>query len=106
MHLLLLFPYSLSYPVKSICANQANPEEVVCGSEATDGKVATVLDGLVAASWRHILRHYGGLRAPKSSEDIVGFPVGGVGDQWVVVRSDGSRPLELDVVFGISVHDS
>ena len=32
-----------------------------CGGEASGGEVAFVLDGIVAASWRHILRHDGRL---------------------------------------------
>lgn len=56
----LLLSNSLADSVEAVCHNSGHSDEVVCGSEAADGQVSAVLDWLVAAGGRHILRHGGG----------------------------------------------
>lgn len=53
----LLLSDSLANTPESVCADGANCDKVGGRAEATSGQVATVLHGLVAAGWRHVLRH-------------------------------------------------
>lgn len=53
----LLLSNSLSNLVETVRADTSDGNQVVGRAEATDRKVAAVLDGLVAADRRHILRH-------------------------------------------------
>lgn len=60
--LLLVFPDSLAELVKAVCHDGSGRGDVEGWSEATDGKVALILDWLIAAHRRHILGHIcGGL---------------------------------------------
>lgn len=52
----LLFD-SLHGLVKTVCADDAHAEEVVGRTEAAEGKVAAILDRLIAAGGRKILDH-------------------------------------------------
>lgn len=56
---LLLLPYALTKPPEPVCHDARDCDEVVGGSEAADWEVSAILDGVVAARRRHILRHDG-----------------------------------------------
>lgn len=58
IHILVL-PDSLSNPPESVCHEYARSNEVHGRSEAANGEVALVLDGIVPAHGGHILRHCG-----------------------------------------------
>ncbi len=58
---LLLFPYALPVSVEAVGHDQAHRGKVVCWSEAADWQISAVLNRLVAARRRHILRHGGGV---------------------------------------------
>ena len=60
MATILLLPDSLPNPPKPICHGSGDTSKIHPRLESTDGEVAAVLDGLVAAYGRHILRHGGG----------------------------------------------
>lgn len=55
-----MLPNSLSYPPESVCHDCCGAEKVDGGSEAANGEVSLILDGAVAAGWRHVLRHLNG----------------------------------------------
>lgn len=55
----LVLPNSLPNAPEPICHNARDAEEIVGGTETADGEIAAVLDGFVAAGWRHVLRHVG-----------------------------------------------
>lgn len=57
----LLFPYAPANLDEAVCHDQTHSEEVNCWSEAASGEVAFVLDGVIAAHGRHVLRHVGRL---------------------------------------------
>lgn len=57
---LLLLPNPLPDLVEPICHKRGHAEEVDGRSEAASGEVALVLNWLVAARGRHVLRHDGG----------------------------------------------
>lgn len=54
---LLLLSDSLAQLPKAVCHESSNCDDVVGGSEASDGEIAAVLNRFVATAWRHILRH-------------------------------------------------
>lgn len=56
---ILVFSNALSYAIETVCAYSAHCDQVVCWPEAANGEVAAVLDRLVAAGGRHVLRHGG-----------------------------------------------
>ena len=58
IHLLVL-PNSLSNPPESVGHEYASSDEVHGRSEAANGQVALVLDGVVPAHGGHVLRHCG-----------------------------------------------
>lgn len=58
---ILVLSDALSHSPESICHQPSHSNDVYGGSEAANGQVALVLDGAVAAGWRHILRHGGQL---------------------------------------------
>lgn len=58
---ILVLPDSLSDPPESPGHQCGSSEEVYGGTEAPSREIALVLDGAVAARWRHILRHGGQL---------------------------------------------
>jgi len=57
----LHLPHALSVSPESVCDNTTDCCEVEGWSEAASGQVTAVLYRLVAASWRHILRHVDGI---------------------------------------------
>ncbi len=63
---LLLFPYALSVSVKAVGHDHAHRGQVVCWSEAAHWQISAVLDRLVAARRRHILRHGSGVVGARS----------------------------------------
>jgi hypothetical protein len=52
-----LFADTLAHAPETVGADGADHEQVGRGTETAGGQVALVLDGLVAAGGRHILRH-------------------------------------------------
>jgi hypothetical protein len=54
-----LFTDTLTHAPETVGADGADHEQVGGGTETAGGQVALVLDGLVAAGGRHILRHDG-----------------------------------------------
>lgn len=56
---ILLFADALAYAPETVGADGADHEQVGGRTETAGGQVALVLDGLVAAGGRHILRHGG-----------------------------------------------
>lgn len=78
----LVLPDSLSNPPESVCHEYAGAEQVDGGSEAANGEVALVLDGVVPAHGGHILRHCGrsGSRGGLSFNWVGGVPLAGCGD--------------------------
>jgi hypothetical protein len=56
---ILLFTDTLTHAPETVGADGADHEQVGGGTETAGGQVALVLDGLVAAGGRHILRHDG-----------------------------------------------
>ena len=56
---LLLFADTLAHAPETVGADGADHEQVGRGTETAGGQVALVLDGLVAAGGRHVLRHDG-----------------------------------------------
>ena len=55
----LLLPNPLPKSPEAIGHDSRDRDEVVCRSEAADGEVPAVLDGIVAAGGRHVLRELG-----------------------------------------------
>lgn len=53
----LVLSDSLSKSPEPVCHDAADCDEVPGGSEATDRQVSAILNWLVAAGWRHVLRH-------------------------------------------------
>lgn len=60
--ILLLFSDALPNSPEPVGHQCADRDEVVCRPKAANGKVAAVLDWLVAARRRHVLRHCGGIK--------------------------------------------
>ena len=56
---ILLFTDTLAHAPETVGADGADHEQVGGRTETAGGQVALVLDGLVAAGGRHILRHGG-----------------------------------------------
>lgn len=56
-----MLPDTLANPPESVCHECRGSDNVCGGTEASNRQVALVLDGAVAALWRHILRHDGRL---------------------------------------------
>lgn len=67
----LLFSDSLSNLVETVCADTGHGDKVVGGTETANGQVAAVLDGLVAAGGRHILRHFDGGELEEALECVL-----------------------------------
>ena len=61
--ILLLFPDTLTYSPEAVGHDASHCCEIVHWSKAADGKVSAVLDWLVAARGRHVLRHDGTFRS-------------------------------------------
>lgn len=59
VHHLLVLPYALADLPEAIGHDKTNTKKVDGGAESTSGKVSFVLDGVVAARRRHVLRHDG-----------------------------------------------
>jgi hypothetical protein len=57
----LVLPDSLAKSPEAVCHNRSGSDDVHGGAESTDGEVALVLYGVVAARRRHVLRHDGQL---------------------------------------------
>lgn len=74
IHLLVL-PNSLSDPPESVGHEYASSDEVHGRSEAANGQVALVLDGVVPAHGGHVLRHCG--RCGAGLNGVVKGAVGG-----------------------------
>lgn len=53
----LLLSYAAANLDEAVCHDESHSEEVDCWSEATSWKIAFVLDGIIAAHGRHVLRH-------------------------------------------------
>lgn len=53
----LLLSDALTNTVEPICHDSSNSQQVVGGSKATNWQISSVLDRIVAASRRHVLRH-------------------------------------------------
>lgn len=70
MYSVLLFPNALPDSPETVGHDCADCEKVGSGSEAASWEVATVLDGLVAASWGHVLRHGGGGGSGVAAEGV------------------------------------
>jgi len=85
---ILLFANTLAHAPETVGADGADHEQVGRGTETAGGQVALVLDGLVAAGGRHILRHGGRVvRIYASCEKVLSSRSrrGGMGN-WVVER--------------------
>jgi hypothetical protein len=54
-----VLPDALAHPPETICHKRGCSDEVGGRPEAANGQIALVLDGIIAASRRHILRHGG-----------------------------------------------
>lgn len=67
----LLFSDTLSNFVETVRADTGHGDKVVGGTETANGKVAAVLDGLIAAGGRHILRHFDGGKLKEALECVL-----------------------------------
>lgn len=56
----LLLSDTLPISPKAVCTDSSHSDKVVRGAETLDRQITTVLDGVVAPSWGHVLRHGGG----------------------------------------------
>jgi hypothetical protein len=72
-----LFTDTLAHAPETVGADGADHEQVGRGTETAGGQVALVLDGLVAAGGRHILRHDGRVVSCvcEKSEEAVGVSI-------------------------------
>lgn len=98
---LLLLPNPLPDLVEPICHERGHAEEVDGRSEAAGGEVAFVLDWLVAARGRHVLRHDGG--GVQGVQWVVeGVAVGGVAELEVAMRDSSGAGLPRAIRGGTS----
>lgn len=70
---LLFLPDSLTHAVPAIAHGDTDGDQVPASSEWASGNVALVLDLLVAALGRQVLRHCGSRVCPRSEEIKSGF---------------------------------
>ncbi len=84
----LLFPDPHAHFVEPEAHDQSHRKDIVRRTEASHRKVALVLNWLIAALRRHILRHFESLLSVERGGQLVGGSSGGPGDTLSCLEVD------------------